>query len=245
MANRYLLEELADADAGGEIVLSGNEARHVVTVSRTRIGERLTVGNGRGLVVEGVVTAADPARVVVRADVVQRLAAPPARIVLVQALAKGGRDELAVQMAVELGVDAVVPWQASRSVSRWQGDKVAKGVQRWRAIVREATKQSIRAWLPEVAEPVTIGQLARQAAACRMFVLEPDASAPLTGIRLDPGDVRDLVVVVGPEGGIAQEESASLRQAGAVSARLGEAVLRTSSAGPAAIAVLNAAVGRW
>ena len=245
MANLYLVEELADAVAGADVVLDGAEAKHVVSVSRTRVGERLTVGNGRGLLAEGVVSAADPTRVVVRVDAVRRLERPAVRLVLVQALAKGDRDELAVQAAVELGVDAVVPWQASRSVSRWQGDKVAKGVRRWRTIVREATKQSVRAWLPEVSEPVTTAQLARLAADTRMLVLEPGAPEPLTGIRIDPLDAGDIVVIIGPEGGIAPEESERLSAAGARPVRLGDWVLRTSSAGPAALAVLNTALGRW
>jgi 16S rRNA (uracil1498-N3)-methyltransferase len=245
MANLYLVEELSDAGVGAHVVLDGAEARHAVSVSRSRVGDRLTVGNGRGLLVDGVVLAADPSRVVVRADAVRRLERPAVRLVLVQALAKGDRDELAVQAAVELGVDAVVPWQASRSVSRWQGDKVAKGVQRWRAIVREATKQSVRAWLPEVSDPVTTAQLGRVAAAGRMLVLEPGAPEPLTGIRVDPIDTSDIVVVVGPEGGVAPEESERLTAAGARSVRLGTSVLRTSSAGPAALAVLNTVLGRW
>jgi 16S rRNA (uracil1498-N3)-methyltransferase len=167
------------------------------------------------------------------------------RLVLVQALAKGDRDELAVQASVELGVDQVVPWQASRSVSRWQGDKAVKGVQRWRTIVREATKQSMRAWLPEVAAPATTAELRPRAQASRMLVLEPGAPKRLSDIRIDAGDDRDLVVVVGPEGGIAPDETERLVEAGAEAVRLGSSVLRTSSAGPAALAVLNVALGRW
>lgn len=245
MANLYLREDFDDAVVGGDIVLEGAEAKHVVSVSRTRAGDALRVTNGSGLVVDGAVQSAEPSRVVVRVDAVTRVERPHPRIVLVQALAKGDRDELAVQAAVELGVDEVVPWQASRSVSRWQGDKALKGVQRWRTIVREATKQSMRAWLPDVAEPATTAQLAERGSGSRMLVLEPGADVPLTGIRWSVDDGRDLVVVVGPEGGIAPEESARLASAGATSVRLGDSVLRTSSAGPAAIAVLNAAIGRW
>ncbi|GAB3608066.1 16S rRNA (uracil(1498)-N(3))-methyltransferase [Humibacter ginsengiterrae] len=245
MANLYLREDLDDAATGAEVMLEGAEARHIVSVSRTRVGDALKVTNGRGLVVEGAVLTAEPSRVVVRVDAVSQIDRARPRTVLVQALAKGDRDELAVQAAVELGVDEVVPWQASRSVSRWQGDKARKGVERWRAIVREATKQSMRAWLPDVAEPVTTARLAERASTSRMLVLEPGAVVPLTGIRLAAGDDRDLVVVIGPEGGIAPEESQRLTAAGATSVRLGDSVLRTSSAGPAAIAVLNAAIGRW
>ncbi len=245
MAHLYLREDLVSAEPGDEVALEGPEARHAVAVSRARSGERIAVSNGRGLMLEGVIAAATPSRLVLRVDSASIAQRPAPRIVLVQALAKGGRDELAVQAAVELGADEVVPWQASRCVSRWAGEKAAKGVQRWSAIVHEAAKQSMRAWLPTVGDPVTTAQLAARAPDARMIVLEPLADAPLTGIRIEPTDPREVVVVVGPEGGIAPEESRRLREAGARPARLGDAVLRTSSAGPAAIAVLNAALGRW
>ena len=244
MANLYLREDLDDASVGGEVALEGAEAKHMVSVSRTRPGDEVTVSNGRGLVVDGVVETAEASRAVVRVDAVRRVPEPRRRLVLVQALAKGGRDELAVQTAVELGVDGIVPWQAARSVSRWNGDKQAKGVQRWASIVREATKQSVRPWLASVAAPVTTAQLANRAAGGTMLVLEPGANEPLTGIRFDD-DRRDVLVVVGPEGGISPEESRMLAEAGGVSVRLGSSVLRTSSAGPAAIAVVNTALGRW
>lgn len=245
MANLYLREDLADVSVGAQITLDGAEARHVVSVSRTRVGEQISVTNGRGMLVNGVVTATEPSRVVITIDAVDRSRAATPRIVLVQALAKGDRDELALQASVELGVHEIVPWQAARSVSRWSGDKLSKGVQRWSTIAREATKQSMRSWMPSVTALVTTAELARRASACRMLVLEPGAQTRLTGIDLDPDDHTDIVLVVGPEGGVAPEESARLREAGAVSVRLGDSVLRTSSAGPAAIAVLNVALERW
>ena len=163
-------------------------------------------------------------------------------IFLAQALAKGDRDELAVQAATELGVDGVIPWTAARSISRWEGAKVAKGHDRWSAIVREATKQSIRAWLPDVLDLASTNQLSRLAGEVRMLVLEPTADLALSALEADD---RDIVLVVGPEGGIAPTELATLTAAGATLVRLGDTVLRTSTAGPAAIAVLNAKLGRW
>jgi 16S rRNA (uracil1498-N3)-methyltransferase len=147
-----------------------------------------------------------------------------------------------VQAATELGVDGVIPWTAGRSISRWEGAKVAKGHDRWSAIVREATKQSIRPWLPDVLDLVSSNQLARLAGEVRMLVLEPTAELALSA--LEPDD-RDIVLVVGPEGGIAPNELTALTSAGATLVRLGDTVLRTSTAGPAAIAVLNAKLGRW
>ncbi|WP_448262932.1 16S rRNA (uracil(1498)-N(3))-methyltransferase [Microbacterium aurum] len=245
MALHFLVDDVPlDAPVGAEIVITGAEAHHAAAVRRVRVGEEVTVGDGRGLWLEAVVTDVAPKRVV--AAVTARTSHPAAapRLVLVQALAKGDRDELAIQAATELGVDEIVPWQAARSVSRWDQAKAAKGVARWQTIVREAAKQAHRAWVPVVSAPVSTAQLAARAAS-RMLVLEPTASVPLSGVALAPDDARDLVLVVGPEGGIAPEELVALTDAGATGARLGATVLRTSTAGPAALAVLNARLGRW
>ncbi|MGY4856717.1 16S rRNA (uracil(1498)-N(3))-methyltransferase [Cryobacterium sp. AP23] len=248
MAHFFLSETLGasevDPAVGATVSVTGAEAKHAVTVSRVRQGETLLLGNGAGLMLGVTVLSAAPAELTVRVDSVRRTPPAAPRIVLVQALAKGDRDELAVQAATELGIDGVVPWAASRSVARWEGVKVAKGQARWAAIVREASKQSIRPWLPEVSALTSTKQLAVLAGSTRMLLLEPTASARLTTIA-SPADDRDIVLVVGPEGGIAPSELDILEQAGASRVRLGDTVLRTSTAGPAAVAILNAALGRW
>ncbi len=249
MALHFVVDAPLGAGAGETVELGGAEAHHAATVRRVRAGESVTVGDGAGVWLTGVVEVAQAQRVVVR--VLERTEVAPARrrVVLVQALAKGDRDELAVQAATELGVDAIVPWQAARSVSRWSGPKLDKGVQRWRSIVREAAKQAHRAWIPVVDPPVGTAQLAARAGADRMLVLEPTASVPLSAAALEAGSgdaaSGDLILVVGPEGGIAPEELSAFDAAGATAVRLGESVLRTSTAGPAALAVVNARLGRW
>jgi 16S rRNA (uracil1498-N3)-methyltransferase len=242
MANQYLSEDLGTPVVGDTAVVSGAEARHAVTVSRLAVGENVRVGNGSGLVASGIVTAVGPSEFRFDVDAVDDVPRPSPAIWLVQALAKGDRDELAIQAATELGVDGVIPWTASRSISRWEGTKVAKGQERWAAVVREATKQSARAWMPEVAPLVSTKQLAALAEGTRMIVLDPLGESSLANISLDD---RDLVLVVGPEGGISAAEFELLYAAGAVGARLGNSILRTSTAGPAAIAVLSAKLGRW
>ena len=251
MAHFYLAEGGGAVWAAGSTVsLVGSEAKHAVTVSRIRVGESLQLGDGAGALARGTVTRAESAELELLVESVERVPARVPRILLVQALAKGDRDELAVQAATELGVDGVLPWSAARSITRWQGPKVAKGRERWAAIVREASKQSIRPWLPTVGDLTTTRQLAELAAATRMLLLEPTATMAVSDLRL--GDVEadrdldlDIVLVVGPEGGIAPEELETLTRAGATAVRLGPEVLRTSTAGPAAIAVLNVALGRW
>ena len=233
----------AAADAGDTLTLTGAEAHHAASVRRVRVGEAVTVTDGRGVWLDGECASVAPREVVVR--VLDRRDVPPpaTRLVLVQALAKGDRDELAVQAATELGVDEIVPWQAARSVSRWEGQKAEKGRVRWATIVREAAKQAHRAWLPEVTPVTTTAALAQRAAGERVLVLEPTADTPLSAVALDGAE--SVVLVVGPEGGIAREELERLDGAGATRVRLGDTVLRTSTAGPAAIALVSARIGRW
>lgn len=242
MAHFYLVEDLAEASVGDRVTVSGAEARHAVTVSRLALGETITLGNGAGLVVSGPVVTAEHTELVVEVATVSIEPRREPAVFLAQALAKGDRDELAVQAATELGVDGVIPWAASRSVSKWEGAKIAKGRDRWSAVVREASKQSIRAWLPDVLDLVTSKQLVRLADGARMIVLEPTAAATLSELQVDD---RDLILVVGPEGGLTPHELDSLAAAGASVVRLGAEVLRTSTAGPAALAILNVKLARW
>ncbi|NJI61328.1 16S rRNA (uracil(1498)-N(3))-methyltransferase [Microbacterium oxydans] len=242
MALHFVVESSTDAGVGDLVSLTGAEAKHAAVVRRLRVGEPVTVGDGAGVWLTGAAEEVSPTRVEVRISDRVEHPAPSPRIVLVQALAKGDRDELAVQAACELGVDEIVPWQASRSVSRWEGPKAVKGRERWATIVREAAKQAHRAWLPGVIAPVSTKQLAERASSQRVLLLDPTASVRLSEITADG---RDLVLVVGPEGGIAEEELDRLTAAGAERVLLGDTVLRTSTAGPAAIAVLSVALGRW
>ncbi|WP_407360448.1 16S rRNA (uracil(1498)-N(3))-methyltransferase [Microbacterium sp. LBN7] len=242
MALHFLVESSTDAGVGDVVSLTGAEAKHAAVVRRLRVGEVVTVGDGAGVWLAGVAEEVAPSRVDVRIEERVEHPAPAPRLVLVQALAKGDRDELAVQAACELGVDEIVPWQAGRSVSRWEGPKAVKGRERWSTIVREAAKQAHRAWVPEVTAPATTKQLAARASTDRVLLLDPTAPVRLSAIEPDG---RDLVLVVGPEGGISDEELALLTDAGAERVLLGETVLRTSTAGPAAVAVLSVALGRW
>lgn len=244
MALHFVTDDASTAGVGDVVVLTGPEAHHAAAVRRVRVDEAVTLGDGRGVWLEGAVTAAAPKQVDVLVTARVEVSAPTPRIVLVQALAKGDRDELAVQAATELGVDAVVPWQAARSVSRWDA-KADKGLARWRTIVREAAKQAHRTWIPEVEGVARLADLVARVKDAHVLVLEPSADERLTSVASGSVDDRDIVLVVGPEGGIAPEELAALREAGARLVRLGDTVLRTSTAGAAAISVLSATTGRW
>lgn len=242
MALHFLVESSSGANIGDTVSLTGAEGKHAAVVRRVRVGESVTLGDGSGVWLEALVTDVSASRVDVEITGRTEADTPEVRLVLVQALAKGDRDELAVQTACELGVDEVVPWQAARSISRWDGPKAVKGRERWATIVREAAKQAHRAWVPQVSAPLTTAQLIARAEGQRMLVLDPTATVRLSSVAADN---RDIVLVVGPEGGISPEELQKFEAAGAERVLLGNTVLRTSTAGPAAIAVLSAALGRW
>lgn len=230
--------------SGTEAVLDGAEGHHAAVVRRLRAGEVLVLSDGTGGVADCTVTAVGPDTLRLAVTGVRRLPPPAPRFVLVQALAKGDRGELAVELAVELGVDEVVPWAAARSVTRWEGARGERSLQRWRSTAREAAKQSRRAYVPEVAAAATTRQVAaRIGTAAGALVLHEAAGPPLASVPLPVAG--DLVLVVGPEGGLDEAELAAFGGAGAVSVRLGEPVLRTSTAGAAALAALSVRTGRW
>lgn len=235
--------ELAAAAPGAVIVLDGDEGRHAATVVRLRAGERYFVADGAG---RRVLAEADEVdRTSVRGHVVEVVdePEPDTRFVLVQALAKGDRDEQAIEAATELGVDEVVPWAAERSIVVWRGDRAAKSLAKWAAVVTRAAKQSRRSRVPLTSSPVDLTSLvARVSEAALVLVLHEDATEPLAAI--EPPASGDVLIVVGPEGGISPRELDALVAAGAQPVRLGSTILRASSAGPAALAVLNAA-SRW
>ena len=229
---------------GDHIVLSGAEGRHAATVRRLAAGERADVTDGDGTLAECVVTGSGPD--LLELAVLARRADPPPdpRIVVVQAIPKGDRGELAVEIMTEVGVDVVVPWAAGRCVAKWRGDRGQRALERWRVTAREAAKQARRARFPEITGPAETPDVARLAAAAALaIILDPDAAAGLHSLPL-PGR-GDIVVVIGPEGGISPAEAARLTGAGAVSARLGPSVLRASSAGAVAAALLLSAGDRW
>lgn len=221
---------------GDELTLDGPEGHHAATVARLRVGEGLLLGDGRGTTVRAVVQAVGKGTLSVALG--QRTFAPPPspRIVVVQGLAKGDRGELAVQVMTEVGVDAIVPWGAARSVVRWTS---SRPYDRWVQTAREAAKQARRAWVPAIEPLATTPEVAARAT----FVLHEEATASLSTVELDPG--AELVLVVGPEGGITPDEVAAFEKAGARTVRLGPHVLRTSTAGPAAVAVASLRLGRW
>jgi 16S rRNA (uracil1498-N3)-methyltransferase len=239
----FLVESLP---AGSSFILDGPEGHHAATVQRLRVGEALVLADGRGGTARAEVTAVGRGSVEVRVLSVGEEPAADPRLVVVQGIAKGDRGELAVQAMTEVGVDEILPWAASRSVAQWRGDRGFKARDRWAATAREAAKQARRPWMPTVGgdpDCSTKQVTARLATSAAAFVLHEEATERLTAAELPESG--DVVLVVGPEGGISDAELEIFREAGAVPVRLGHAVLRTSTAGVAALAVLSARLNRW
>jgi 16S rRNA (uracil1498-N3)-methyltransferase len=235
---------VADLGSADTITLTGAEAHHAATVKRLEPGERVLLADGRGGVADAEVRSVARDRVVLAVLTRREVAAPRPRFVVAQALPKGERADLAVEILTELGVDEILPWAAARSIALWKGDKADRGVQKWQRTALEAAKQSRRARVPQVGPLTSTAELARRIAGSPLaLVLHEDAELPLTSIA--PGEVAEVLLVVGPEGGLTPQELTELGAHGARPVRLGGEVLRTSTAGAAALAVLSAAAGRW
>ncbi|GGQ51844.1 16S rRNA (uracil(1498)-N(3))-methyltransferase [Kitasatospora griseola] len=241
----FVVDDLTGAAPGATVRLDGPEGRHAVAVKRLEPGEAVTLADGRGRGADGTVAAVhgkDALDVLVAA--VREEAAPAPRITVVQALPKGDRGELAVETMTEVGIDAVVPWAASRCITQWKGERGTKALAKWRATAREAGKQARRLRFPEVHDLMTTRQLLPLlSAASFAAVLHEDGSLPLATAELPASG--EIVLIVGPEGGVSPEEIAAFAEAGAKPFRLGPSVLRTSTAGVAAGALLLGRTGRW
>ncbi len=237
--------------AVGELAeLDGDEGFHAASVRRIRVGEELDLGDGAGVVAHAVVTDVAKTRLTARVLSVRTVARPRPEVTVVQALPKSDRSELAVELATEAGADAFVAWQSDRCVARWEGStKVQKGLRRWEAVARSAARQSRRPHVPVVEALVSTRELAARVTALvgeahgAALVLHESATEPLTGLRLE--NAHALMLIVGPEGGIGDDELAVLTDAGAVAIRLGPSVLRTSTAAAVALGALGALTPRW
>ena len=234
---------LCDDLAGDVVVLTGPEGRHAATVRRLQVGEAVDLADGRGTRARCTVVGLGHDTVELR--VRERVVEPPPTpwLVVAQGIAKGDRGELAVELATEVGVDEVLPWAAARCVVKWEGARGERALARWRSTAREAGKQSRRARHPVVGDPVGLDALVARASGATALVLHEEADVPLASVDL-PAD-GEVLLVVGPEGGITPAELAALASAGATAVRLGASVLRTSTAGAAAAAVVNARTARW
>lgn len=248
---------LAGAGPGTRVSVEGDEARHALRVRRLAPGEPVDLVDGLGRRARAVVAPHDDShddshddlrherhRLQVEVLSVVDEPSPTPRVVVVQAIPKGDRAELAVELMTEVGVDVVVPWAAARCVAVWRGEKERRGPERWRAAAREAGKQSRRARFPEVRDLARASDVVGLVGAADVaLVLHESAADGIDAVELPDGG--DIVLVVGPEGGLTEDEVHAVTAAGARAVRLGPTVLRSSTAGCVAAAVILARTGRW
>ena len=235
----------ADLLEGTQVTLSGPEGRHAVSVVRVKVGEHIDLSDGGGLLVAGrVVEVRNPDELVI--EVLERIIDDVVlpRLVVVQAIPKGERGERAVELLTEVGADAIIPWAASRCIAQWKGDRAEKALTKWENTAKAAGKQARRSRLPQVTGVATTGDVVSMiAAASGAIVLHEESTTALTD--WNPPIDGEIVVVVGPEGGITADEVEAFREAGAQIVHMGKSIMRTSTAGAAAVAVLGAVTGRW
>ena len=234
----------------GELaVVDGDEGFHAANVRRIRPGEELDLSDGAGAVAHCVIEEATKGKLSARVVSVRAVAAPAPPVTVVQALPKSDRSELAVELATEAGADEFLAWQAQRCVARWDGaDRIDKGLRRWRAVARSASRQSRRAHIPAVTDAVSTVELVQRingvvASGGVVLALHESATEPLADVPVDGAN--SLVLIVGPEGGIGDDELGDLQAAGAMPVRLGPTVLRTSTAAAVALGALGVLTSRW
>lgn len=234
----------SDTQAGSKIKVAGAEAKHAISVRRLQPGEAISVSNGQGIKARGKVSQLSKDFLELNVESVENIERPMPQLVLVQALAKGDRDEMAVQACTELGIQTVIPWQSERSVSIWKPEKQDKHRLRWQAISTEAAKQSLRPFIPEVEKVVTTSELVERLKQFDLaLVLDPTSSISLTSVSIL--GYQSIAIVVGPEGGISPVELDQFSSAGLSLVGLGSGILRTSTAGVAVTSYLQAALGNW
>ena len=242
----FIHPDLSAAQAGDAITLSGPEARHAVTVKRMQQGEKLALIDGTGIRLTLTVTeTSGKDHLTGTVESVTQLPEPNPRVTVVQAIPKSERAELAVDLATQAGADEIIAWQADRCVAKWDGKKAPKAVAKWQAAAEAAAKQSRRDRIPQVRGPLTtrqlVAELAEHAESASVLVLHEEATESIREVGLHG----EVFLLVGPEGGIGEEELTTLREAGAVAIKLGPEVLRTASAAMVALAAIGMRTERW
>lgn len=235
-------------EVGDLAIVDGDEGFHAANVRRFRVGEQLDLGDGAGTMAHCVVEEVGKGRLSARVRNRWTVEPPTPQVTVVQALPKSDRSELAIELATEAGADAFVAWQAARCVACWDGGRADKGLRRWHAVARSAARQSRRPHIPSVAGVVTTDDLVTSvrgavASGTTVLALHESATAPLAKLKL--AQVDSVMLLVGPEGGIADDEIGALSEAGATAVCLGPTVLRTSTAAAVALGALGALTPRW
>ncbi|ALC06450.1 16S ribosomal RNA methyltransferase RsmE [Corynebacterium deserti GIMN1.010] len=231
-----------DAPVGASVTLDGPEGRHAVTVKRIQVGEKIMLIDGHGASRTCAVTALSGKSVLTAVvEVITEVPRPNPHVTIVQAIPKSERSELTIDLLTQGGADKIVAWQASRCVAKWAG-KEEKSLGKWQVAAESAAKQSRRATIPEIVGVVGeegVEKLIKDADLA--IILHEEATAAIRELTFEG----NVVVIIGPEGGVAPAEIDRFAEAGAHTVKLGPEVLRTASAGMVALAAIGVLSARW
>jgi 16S rRNA (uracil1498-N3)-methyltransferase len=238
MLSLFFVDQLS---GGNTQELSGDEGHHAVAVMRLSVGEQIKIADGSGNWVSGTITEVNKKSL--KIDVAERGSAQAGKpeLTVVQAVTKSDRAKEMLELLTVGGADQIIPWQAERCISKWQSDSA----QKWMSAIKEAAKQSRRVKLPTLGDEVSTNQLLKLfQPSDKVIVLHESSSTGVSQINISK-EVERIILIIGPEGGISDSEISQLESAGAVTARMGDLVLRSAHAGFAALAAIQSSIGRW
>jgi 16S rRNA (uracil1498-N3)-methyltransferase len=236
----FIVENIPDR---GDLVIEGDEAHHAGSAARIKVGEKINVTNGKGRIAEVEVLDINKRNIGCRILEVRDETRAKVVLTVIQALTKGDRARETIELLTEGGAELIIPWQAARSIGQWKDDKDAQG--KWRSWAKEATKQSRRTWIPEILDLHTTAQVKRRIQDSDLAIVLHENGAEAFSEIVTSAPPREILLIVGPEGGISDDELASFVSSGARSTRLGKPVFRSAHAGVAALAAIQAAFGIW
>lgn len=238
MLSLFFVDHLS---AGATQEISGDEAHHAVSVMRLTVGEKIKIADGSGNWVSGTITEVGKKNLKIEIADRGRIDFVKPELIVVQAVTKSDRTKELLELLTVAGADQIIPWQAERCISKWQDDSAAK----WQVSIKEAAKQARRVKLPALSDAVSTNQLVKLFnTKDKAIILHESATNKISEINLS-NEMERIFIVIGPEGGITDAEITQLASVGAVTARMGDLVLRSAHAGFAALAAIQSRIGRW
>ena len=238
MLTLFFTDQIND---GSTQTLDKDDAHHAIKVLRLKLGEVIKISDGVNKWVSGSIIEISKKELMISISERGDFEEKKPELVLVQAVTKSERNKEMLELAIEAGVDRIIPWQAERSISKWQSDSA----QKWEIGIKEACKQARQVRLPKLMPMLTTaGVVQLLSKDARIIVFHESASEKFAQLQL-PESLASIYLVIGPEGGISQSELSIFENGGSKIVRLGETVLRSAHAGFAAISAVQTKLGRW
>jgi 16S rRNA (uracil1498-N3)-methyltransferase len=226
--------------AGVGNLLDDDEAYHAIKVLRVKVGEIIKISNGVNYWVRGPITQIDKRTLKISVEQSGNIENENPQLILVQALTKSERIKEMLELVTAAGVDQVIPWQSQRAIGKWQKDSQIK----WQQSIQEACKQSRRVKLPILKKQLNTKELIDVLQSDFSIVLHESTTTKFSSLQI-PNNISKIYLVIGPEGGITDQEIDSFVKIGSAVVKLGEPILRSAHAGIAALSALQTKLGKW